>query len=318
MSSESNAALDLRFIVLASGIKDAEITRCLREAEKNDFDTCANLQDLCAKIQSGSGNAVITQDVLLSDYRKLITERDNAVASNIAKSEFLANISHEIRTPMNIIIGLSEILGASSPLTDKQRAYLKTLQLSANALLSLINNFLDISKIETLHMELEHIPFNLYQLVQEISNIISGYADQKNLQFKIESNLEPQSAFLGDPTRLKQIFMNLCSNAIKFTPAGFITLSVNEDKTGSVSIRVTDTGIGISSNKLDVIFQKFVQADSSISRKYGGTGLGLSITKTLIEKMNGKIHVESTLDAGSSFEVILPLSRAENSNLSKS
>jgi len=244
--------------------------------------------------------------------QNLRVEKERAEAANVAKTDFLANMSHEIRTPMNAIIGLSQILNMSSPLSEKQREYIRTLQLSADSLLSLINDLLDISKIETRNVTLEAIPFNLSQLIHEVVDVSSVQASQKNLAFKVEGHLQEPSVFIGDPARLRQIFMNLCSNAVKFTKQGSVIFAVIEgaaDKKNNkwLTFEVKDTGIGIPADKLNTIFQKFVQADSSINRKYGGSGLGLAITKTLIEIMGGTIDVESAVGKGSVFRVSLPL-----------
>ena|GEM_PF-2773513 len=252
---------------------------------------------------------------------ELIFERDNAYTANLAKSEFLANMSHEIRTPMNAIIGLSNILGRTEPLSDKQRDYLKTLQVSANTLLALINDLLDISKIEAHSIELEEIPFTLGALVDEMGHVFSIQASQKNIRFITKINFPPEMQVMGDPTRLRQILLNLCSNAVKFTSQGSITFSVMSKATAEpgrhlVTFEVRDTGIGIAADKLDTVFEKFVQADSSINRKYGGSGLGLAITRTLTEMMGGTIEVESTPGQGSVFRVELAMEDADINDLS--
>ncbi|HEY1096958.1 MAG TPA: ATP-binding protein, partial [Alphaproteobacteria bacterium] len=244
------------------------------------------------------------------EEQKQITEA--AEDANIAKTEFLANMSHEIRTPMNAVIGLANILAMSDPLTAKQREYIKTLQMSADSLLSLINDLLDIAKIEARTVELEHIPFNLSQIMQEIASMMSVRVREKNLNFTGDDSKLAVHEFIGDPTRIRQIILNLCSNAIKFTDQGGVHISISSAKTAkpdkhAVTISITDTGIGIAQKNLETIFQKFVQADSSINRKYGGTGLGLAITKTLVEVMGGTLTADSEIGKGSTFTVTLLL-----------
>ncbi len=245
-----------------------------------------------------------------------------AEAANIAKSEFLANMSHEIRTPMNAVIGLSNILAISEPLTQKQKEYIKTLQLSADSLLGLINDLLDISKIESRSVELEQIPFSVTKVVQEIISMIGESTKEKGLDLGLTLSCEcvEKRLFIGDPTRLRQILLNLCSNALKFTEKGgvYIDIACEESYNNKelVKIIVKDTGIGIAPEKLETIFHKFVQADASINRKYGGTGLGLAITKTLAEIMGGTINVKSELGKGSTFELCILLTIASSdSNL---
>ena len=230
------------------------------------------------------------------------------------KDEFLANMSHEIRTPMNAVIGLSHILAISEPLTDRQREFIQTLMTSAESLLSLINDLLDISKIEASTVELEHTPFSIIHVVQETLSMMDVRAKEKGLRLSMNqqsASLE-QRAFLGDPARIRQILLNLCSNALKFTETGGVEISVWCEQSDIpdveiVKLAVRDTGIGIAKDKRDTIFEKFMQADSSINRKYGGTGLGLAITRTLADIMGGSIAVESTEGEGSTFTVSLPL-----------
>ncbi len=241
-----------------------------------------------------------------------IEARNAAEAANIAKSEFLANMSHEIRTPMNAVIGLSTLLAQSNPLTARQREFIKTLQISADSLLALINDLLDIAKIEARSVELEHIPFSLNRLIQEVASMMAGSVRKKGLSFTAEGGCAEATTFLGDPTRLRQIIINLCSNAIKFTNEGGIHVAISchpiEGRhSETICIAVTDTGIGIAPEKVNAIFDKFVQADATINRQFGGTGLGLAITKTLAEIMGGTISVTSELGKGSTFTVCIPL-----------
>jgi len=249
-----------------------------------------------------------------------IEAQQAAEAANMAKSEFLANMSHEIRTPMNAVIGLSTILAMSQGLTPRQKEYVSTLQLSADALLSLINDLLDISKIEARSIELEHIPFSLTQMLNEVISMMSMRAQEKGLEFKATGESNIDYMLIGDPNRLRQIILNLCSNAIKFTEAGGVYISFARSKSDTsgvenISITVQDTGIGIAPEKQEAIFHKFIQADSSINRKYGGTGLGLAITKTLTEIMGGTIELASQPGKGSAFTVTVPLMVGNNADV---
>ncbi len=231
-------------------------------------------------------------------------------AANIAKSEFLANMSHEIRTPMNAVIGLSSILEKSQPLTDNQKKYITTLRESGESLLMLINDLLDVAKIEASAIEIENIDFDLKQLLSEIVNMLSVGIREKGLTISLDTTTIENIWVKGDPTRIRQIITNLCSNAVKFTSHGKVVVSVFRQESQEFCISVSDTGIGISPEKLTKIFEKFTQADNTISRKFGGTGLGLAISKTLTELMGGKIFVTSEVGRGSCFTVILPLKEA--------
>ena len=251
---------------------------------------------------------------------QLQAERDKAQAANVAKSEFLANMSHEIRTPMNVVLGLANILSLSKPLTEKQGEFVKTLKMSAESLLSIINDLLDFSKIETGGFELENIPFDLSTLITDVATIIRLKAKEKGLDIVL--NLSPIEGrkFVGDPTRLRQVVTNLCSNAVKFTSQGSITITAQAHESAvtgldDVFIQVTDTGVGIPSDKMGIIFDKFTQADSTISRKFGGTGLGLAIAKTFVEMMKGSITVDSIFGRGSTFTVFVPLPQDRRSAL---
>ena len=200
----------------------------------------------------------------------------------------------------------------SKPLTDKQRQYVDTLQSSANSLLSLIEGLLDISRIESQAIELEAVPFSLNALARDVVSILSLSASQKKLHFDLDDLTGPDAVYRGDPTRIKQILLNLAGNAIKFTEKGRVRVTLRPEKseradTGSFSIIVEDTGIGIEEEKIGVIFEKFVQGDSSINRRYGGSGLGLAITSMFVKLMNGTVAVRSRIGEGSVFTVVLTL-----------
>jgi signal transduction histidine kinase len=253
---------------------------------------------------------LLGERVMQEAQARLAAEKANA--ANVAKSEFLANMSHEIRTPMNAILGLATLLSKSQPLTPSQQKFIQTLSVSGESLLMLINDLLDISKIEASGIEIERVAFALDKLLESIVEVLSVRAGEKHLDLRLDIDNIRGKGFWGDPTRVHQIMTNLCSNAVKFTDTGSITIRthISPEAGDRVAIAVTDTGIGIGREKLDRIFEKFTQADNTISRKFGGTGLGLAISKTLAELMGGHIEVASTPGEGSSFTVVLPLPEA--------
>lgn len=228
------------------------------------------------------------------------------------KDEFIANMSHELRTPMNAVIGLANLLSRDGSLSPTSRKMVDTLKLSADNLLSLINDLLDFAKIEAGGIHLDEVEFDLAEQVERVLSVANVMAREKSLRLFINYDENINTRNIGDPLRLQQILMNLVSNAIKFTNDGYVEVHIEgatETSAGMtlLTIRVSDTGIGIPKNKLDDIFEKFVQADNSVTRRFGGSGLGLTITKSLIEKMGGTINVESELGVGSTFTVMIPL-----------
>jgi signal transduction histidine kinase/ActR/RegA family two-component response regulator len=231
-----------------------------------------------------------------------------AEAAAQAKTEFLANMSHEIRTPMNAIVGLSSLLQLSNITPEKQKEFIKTIQLSSQSLMDLLNDLLDIAKLESEHVELEQVPFNLRELVDDIISIMSVKSREKHIGLFVEYDAGMANNLIGDPLRVRQVVTNLVSNAVKFTERGSVTIRVRPaPQTGSVCLDVTDTGIGIAPANIETIFGKFSQADTSITRKFGGTGLGLSICKTLARLMGGAVTVTSTVGEGSTFSFEFPL-----------
>lgn len=241
---------------------------------------------------------------------------DALLIADRRKDEFLANMSHEIRTPMNAVIGLSHILSLSKPLTERQRECISTLQVSAQSLLGLINDLLDITKIESTGVQFEKHRFSLRALLDDIVTINTVRANEKQISLSCQFDEAVPRMFIGDSNRLKQVLMNLVSNAIKFTDQGLVAIKASstpvQDGMCTVEITVSDSGIGVESDKQESIFSKFSQADSSITRKYGGTGLGLPIAKTLVELMGGSIALQSTVGKGSTFIISLPLATAED------
>ena len=232
--------------------------------------------------------------------------------ANKAKTDFLSHMSHELRTPLGAIISIIQVLNRDSTLTPDQRKLIYNLEVSSDSLFSLINDLLDISKIEANEYLLELMPFKVAELVEDVRSIMSVKATEKNLQLGINYLATKDFVFQGDKTKIKQILFNLVNNAIKFTERGFVNLFANvtdseHPEIKILTIEVIDSGIGIDDSKLTSIFGKFIQADSSTSRLYGGTGLGLSICKSITELMGGEIVVTSKLGLGSNFKVTLPL-----------
>jgi PAS domain S-box-containing protein len=241
----------------------------------------------------------------------LMTAKIAAEKANQAKSEFLANMSHELRTPMNSIIGLSTILMENTPLNAEQTDMMGTVLKSSNILLNIVNDILDLSKIEAGSVTLETIPFDLKEAVNNTIDSLRPLASAKSLVLEATWNNDLKPVVVGDPVRFTRAISNLLSNAIKFTSQGSITVTFDitavTDHDMMLNYTVTDTGIGIPEDKLDKIFEKFTQADDSTTRQFGGTGLGLAITKQLIDLMGGHISVTSKLGEGSTFSVSLKL-----------
>jgi signal transduction histidine kinase/AmiR/NasT family two-component response regulator len=234
----------------------------------------------------------------------------DAEAASQAKSAFLATMSHEIRTPLNGVLGMTQALVADQSLTHGQRAKLQTIRKSSEALLAILNDVLDLSKIEAGKLELEQIEFDLDEIARDAHTTFKTLAAQKGLAFRLAVEPTATGRCLGDPTRVRQVLFNVISNALKFTERGEISVAIKRTSTGDVGIIVADTGIGIDAAHLDRIFGKFEQAEASSTRRYGGSGLGLTICRDLCDLMGGSITAKSEPGRGTSFLITLPLPKA--------
>lgn len=326
----SNFERDKELFEQASKLNDSEFRKIneqlkLQLKEKNDFQS--KLQQLILSLDENysSTNKNIEINHLISIIEQqienknrfqeeLINAKNIAEKANSAKTDFLSMMSHEIRTPLNAIIGLLYIM-------EKENTYesfienLDTLKFSANNLHMLINDILDFNKIEDGKIDLEKTPFNIKHLVSEVKKSLEAKAQEKENRIKLLIDEDVVEKLIGDPLRIGQIITNLVSNAIKFTTNGLITINldlITKDKDFStIKVSVKDTGIGISKDKFQVIFEKFTQADNQTTRKFGGSGLGLVITQKLLNLMNSKIELQSEVNVGSvfSFELKLPIAQ---------
>ncbi|ANQ51640.1 response regulator [Flammeovirga sp. MY04] len=261
-------------------------------------------------VKNEKGEPIYLADIIIDITQRRKAEEQLKSAKEIAeeaanaKSMFLANMSHEIRTPMNAIMGLTNLV-LDTQLDERQKSFLKKIQLSSQSLLSIVNDVLDFSKIEAGKVDIENVYFNLQDdVLENIMNVIGFRAKEKGITVKFDISSQIPKLLKGDPLRISQIILNLMNNAVKFTPKGQVTLKIGLDETKGhtkLHIEVIDTGIGLTEDQRSRLFQEFNQADTSTTRKFGGTGLGLAISKKLATLMNGEIGVESQIDEGSNF-----------------
>ena len=311
---ENNAPFDVEFKIAAADTKEVKDIRSKATIDRENGILFGIIQDITEQ-------KIVEAELVQhrSHLEELVEERTAALsaakeaaeAASVAKSAFLANMSHEIRTPMNGILGMANLLRRGG-VTLLQAERLDTIDRSAQHLLSIINDILDISKIEAGKLDLEEIPINVSLLLGNVSSIVSERVRDKDIRVVIEDAVVPPN-LLGDPTRLQQAILNYATNAVKFTETGTVTLRTIKleemDEWVRVRFEVEDTGIGVPPETISRLFSTFEQADNSTTRKYGGTGLGLAITKHLAELMGGDVGVQSTLGIGSTFSFTVQLKK---------
>lgn len=265
--------------------------------------TVTSIRDADGQIDGYLG---IAKDISVErDIRSVLANaRDQAEQANLAKSQFLANMSHEIRTPMNAVLGMLDLL-RYTPLSALQREYADKSRSAANSLLGLLNDILDFSQVEANRIELETAPFAIETLLRDLSTVLSSLIGDKDVEVLFSVDPELPAWLTGDVTRLRQVLINLASNALKFTEQGEVIIAISQQQHGDheseIKFAVSDTGIGIAADKIDRIFEGFTQADASTARRFGGTGLGLTISQRLVSLMGGTLQVESTAGVGSCF-----------------
>jgi PAS domain S-box-containing protein len=304
------AEAGIKLVLSEKKVTDYELTACALDGMQTVVSY--NATTFYDRGRTLQGVFAAARDVTEQKRVEAELQQAKAVAETASqtKSDFLASMSHEIRTPLNAIIGIADLL-AKTPLSPEQNKYVQIFRRAGDSLLNLINDILDLSRVETLQLELERTGFSLSDLVEKVREVVAIRAHEKGLALVCEVAPTVPNGLIGDPTRLRQVLLNLLGNAIKFTEAGEVALRVTPDADsavpGALRFAISDTGIGIPGEKLDAVFERFTQADSSTTRRYGGSGLGLTISKQLVELMGGTIQVESCVGRGSVFSFAVPL-----------
>jgi PAS domain S-box-containing protein len=299
----------IKLVLSEKKVTDYELTACARDGKRTVVSY--NATTFYDRNRTLQGVFAAARDVTERKRVEAELRAAKAVAESASqtKSDFLASMSHEIRTPMNAIIGIADLL-AKTPLAPEQDKYVQIFRRAGDNLLNLINDILDLSKVEASQLELERTGFSLNDHLEKVTEMVVDRAHEKGLALVCEIAPNVPNDLVGDPTRLRQVLLNLLSNAIKFTESGEVSLRVAPDADSSVPtalrFTVSDTGIGIPGDKLGQVFERFTQADSSTTRRFGGSGLGLTISKRLVELMGGRIWVESRVGEGSVFAFAVP------------
>ena len=295
------------------------LNEMLEQLEIRDHRLEAHRDHLQSEVDLRTQSLAQANEKLTSLVDDLKQARDSAEAASEAKSEFLARMSHEIRTPMNGVLGMTELMLSSSNLEPQEYRYAQSIRLSADSLVSIINDILDFSKIEAGKLDLDCAPFDLRNTVEEAAELLAEQSAKNDLELACDIPVDLNSIRLGDALRVRQVLINLISNAVKFTKHGEVVIRLEErniDNQPGVYFTVRDTGIGIAKENQSAVFESFSQEDGSVTRRYGGTGLGLAICKQLVTLMDGEIGVDSTPEKGSTFWFHLPLDLAEGESSS--
>jgi len=304
------AEAGIKLVLSEKKVTDYELTACARDGKQTVVSY--NATTFYDRNRTLQGVFAAARDVTERKRVEAELRAAKAVAESASqtKSDFLASMSHEIRTPMNAIIGIADLL-AKTPLSPEQNKYVQIFRRAGDNLLHIINDILDLSKVEASELEMERTGFSLNDLLEKVTEMVAVRAHEKGLELVCEIAPKVPTTLVGDPTLLSQVLLNLLGNAIKFTESGEVAIRVTPDADSTVPgvlrFTVSDTGIGIPGEKLGAVFERFTQADSSTTRRYGGSGLGLTISKRLVELMGGRIWVESEVGKGSVFSFAVPL-----------